>query len=96
MSSSRVTEMKKSLREEMLSNIRGWFEDHELQDVERFIATNDKNIQTAVDDMIEDHANCLEELDNREMDLVREYLFEHVLLPKIDSDGDNDNSSNED
>ncbi len=80
-----VDELKRSLYDEMAQNIIGWFIDNDKSndDALKFISDNIKNIENAVTEMYFTYKvdNNLEDLINREGDAVREFLFDHVLLP---------------
>ncbi len=83
--------IKKSLYDEMKSNIIGYLEDDEMNwkktKINEFVKENKKNIQKAVEKMYSQYKKDgeLKDLKNREKDWVREYLFKYVKFPKNES-----------
>jgi hypothetical protein len=84
-------ELYNEIKNEMISNIRGCFEDeaHPFPNVDEFISENLGNIAKAITDLFFEVP--IEEIRNREMDLVREFLFEYVTLPEEEDDEYEDN-----
>lgn len=69
-----LSEVKNSIRLEMIENIEGIFLDEDRSDVEYFIARYNELIDSCVDEMLRAYEGDLDELVNREPDAVREFL----------------------